>query len=709
MEFNYSEIVDPSSFDTEGLCERIDVRMSKFTNLEDRGAIRAHEDWNKHIGPCREYKGTLGPRFSFISVAIPECIPERLEVVAYANEFAFLHDDVTDNVSHETSEIENDEMMSAFLEAAHTGTIGNSKKGDARLQGKKRIQNQLFLEMLAIDPECAKTTMKSWARFVELGSSRQHEIRFVELAKYIPYRIMDVGEMFWFGLVTFALGLQIPDHELELCRELMANAWISVGLQNDLWSWPKERDAAKQHGKDHVVNAIWVLMQEHKTDVSGAMQICRSLIVEYVAKYLKVIEATKNDESISLDLRKYLDAMLYSISGNVVWSLECPRYNPKITFNETQLEWMRGGLPLLEISESFSDSPDLSPSPDELDSIRYRAGSASTEASSLATGGSCSPAHTDDNKSSEAYDANNQSLENDVLRAPYDYIASMPSKGVRDKFIDALNQWLQVPGDKVVKIEDAIRTFHNSSLLLDDFQDNSALRRGKPSAHNIFGPAQTVNSAVSSIMRGFGQVMEFSSTESAQRVLSSIMVLFQGQAMDLFWTYNGRAPSEEDYYKMIDQKTGQLFSIATSLLLDVSDTEVEIRDHFYRLTGLLGRCFQIRDDYQNLVSDDYRKQKGFCEDLDEGKWSLALIHTLHKLPNHIGLLNALSTGRKRGSMTVEQKQFVLGVIEAGGGLDYTRSVLKDIHFQLCAETRRIEALLNSQNLELRLLLELLRV
>lgn len=52
-----------------------------------------------------------------------------------------------------------------------------------------------------------------------------------------------------------------------------------------------------------------------------------------------------------------------------------------------------------------------------------------------------------------------------VLEAPYDYIASMPSKGVRDQFIDALNDWLHVPDDKVGKIKDAVRVLHNSSLL----------------------------------------------------------------------------------------------------------------------------------------------------------------------------------------------------------------------------------------------------
>lgn len=191
----------------------------------------------------------------------------------------------------------------------------------------------------------------------------------------------------------------------------MANAWIAVGLQNDIWSWPKERDAATLHGKDHVVNAIWVLMQEHQTDVDGAMQICRKLIVEYVAKYLEVIEATKNDESISLDLRKYLDAMLYSISGNVVWSLECPRYNPDVSFNKTQLEWMRQGLPSLESCPVLARSPEIdsdesavSPTADESDSTEDSLGSGSRQDSSLSTGLSLSPVHSNEGKDLQRVD-----------------------------------------------------------------------------------------------------------------------------------------------------------------------------------------------------------------------------------------------------------------------------------------------------------------
>lgn len=85
-------------------------------------------------------------------------------------------------------------MMNAFLEAAHDGGIDLAKQESSNM-GKKKMQSQLFLEMMAIDPVCAKNTLKAWARFLEVGSSRRHNTRFCKMDDYIPYRIMDVGEM----------------------------------------------------------------------------------------------------------------------------------------------------------------------------------------------------------------------------------------------------------------------------------------------------------------------------------------------------------------------------------------------------------------------------------------------------------------------------------------------------------------------------------
>ena len=92
MDYNYSSVVDPSSYDLEGLCDGIPLRIHKHADFEDIGAIRAQEDWRKHVSPVEGYRGGLGPRFSFMAVSVPECLPERLEIISYANEFAFMHD-----------------------------------------------------------------------------------------------------------------------------------------------------------------------------------------------------------------------------------------------------------------------------------------------------------------------------------------------------------------------------------------------------------------------------------------------------------------------------------------------------------------------------------------------------------------------------------------------------------------------------------------
>ena len=46
---------------------------------------------------------------------------------------------------------------------------------------------------------------------------------------------------------------------------------------------------------------------------------------------------------------------------------------------------------------------------------------------------------------------------------------------------------MKVDEEKVRRIGEIVQMLHNASLLLDDIEDNSILRRGIPVAHKIFG------------------------------------------------------------------------------------------------------------------------------------------------------------------------------------------------------------------------------
>ena len=93
MEFRYSEKIDPSTYNIEDdLCIGIDVRSNKDSMGEIRGVTRCDNDWSKLVGPLGNSKGSLADPFSFIRVTMPETLPERLEIVSYASEYAFLYD-----------------------------------------------------------------------------------------------------------------------------------------------------------------------------------------------------------------------------------------------------------------------------------------------------------------------------------------------------------------------------------------------------------------------------------------------------------------------------------------------------------------------------------------------------------------------------------------------------------------------------------------
>lgn len=76
--------------------------------------------------------------------------------------------------------------------------VGDSLDGDGNSSGSrlKSLQKQILSEMSAIDPERALTSMQSWAKFVQLSASRKRSQPFASLEEYIPYRVIDAGELY---------------------------------------------------------------------------------------------------------------------------------------------------------------------------------------------------------------------------------------------------------------------------------------------------------------------------------------------------------------------------------------------------------------------------------------------------------------------------------------------------------------------------------
>lgn len=105
----------------------------------------------------------------------------------------------------------------------------------------------------------------------------------------------------------------------------------------------------------------------------------------------------------------------------------------------------------------------------------------------------------------------------------------------------------------------------------------------------------------------------------------------------------------------------------------------------------------------------YTKQKGFCEDLDEGKFSLPLIHALQSDPHNIQLRSILLNRRTAGKLTFELKQIVLEHFHRTRSLEYTKVAIMVLQNEIEDEIERIEKELSTENFILRLMLDRLRL
>lgn len=90
------------------------------------------------------------------------------------------------------------------------------------------------------------------------------------------------------------------------------------------------------------------------------------------------------------------------------------------------------------------------------------------------------------------------------------------------------------------------------------------------------------------------------------------------------------------------------------------------------LVNLIGLTYQIRDDYMNLQSEQYLKNKGFCEDLTEGKFSFPIIHSIRSDPSNKQILNIL----KQQTKEEDVKLYAVKYMQQTGTFEYTRNVVQ---------------------------------
>ncbi|KAI1313393.1 geranylgeranyl pyrophosphate synthetase [Mortierella claussenii] len=234
-----------------------------------------------------------------------------------------------------------------------------------------------------------------------------------------------------------------------------------------------------------------------------------------------------------------------------------------------------------------------------------------------------------------------------ALLEPYNYICSNPGKEMRTELIEAFNIWIKVPPQDLAVITKVVKMLHTSSLLIDDIEDDSVLRRGEPVAHKIFGVPATINCA---------NYVYFLALKELSKIPNPKMLT-------------------------IFTETGGLLRLAVKLMQAASSCEVD----YVPMVELIGIHFQIRDDYLNLQSSQYTANKGFCEDLTEGKFSFPIIHSIRADPSSRKLLNIL----KQKPTEPELKIYAVSLMNATKTFEYCRQKMSYYEGKAREEVHRL--------------------
>ncbi|CAN3376259.1 hypothetical protein DIURU_000506 [Diutina rugosa] len=286
----------------------------------------------------------------------------------------------------------------------------------------------------------------------------------------------------------------------------------------------------------------------------------------------------------------------------------------------------------------------------------------------------------------------------DPLVAPYRHVSSSASnnQNVRTRFLQAFNVIYAIDSSQVLaEIGTIIQMFHDSSLLIDDIEDDSVYRRGKLAAHRQYGMPLTLNC---------GNLMYFVALQRAQDqllqlvkdaggagdpqalklrindiIIGEMLNLHRGQGLDIYWRDNlhqlrQQLPSIDDYLEMVKHKTGGLFRLSLQLMALVSS---QFNDDLMAIANLLGVIYQIRDDYMNVNSQQYADSKGMAgEDLLEGKLSLPILWCLQHAdasPVHDILFQYTSASDRRKHMHLVGA--ACDYLASCGAMDFTASLM----------------------------------
>lgn len=225
-------------------------------------------------------------------------------------------------------------------------------------------------------------------------------------------------------------------------------------------------------------------------------------------------------------------------------------------------------------------------------------------------------------------------------------------------------------GDHHLRLAATVEFIHTATLLHDDVVDESARRRGRPTANLLWDNKSSVLVGDYLFSRSFQLMVETGSLRVLDILSSASATIAEGEVLQMT-AATDLGTDERVYLQVVRGKTAALFSAATEVggvIAGAGAAEVAaLRDY----GDALGIAFQIADDLLDYLGDSRATGKNVGDDFRERKLTLPMIKAV-----------AQATDAERGfwSRTIERGrqeagdlEQALALMEKYGTLEATRA------------------------------------
>jgi octaprenyl-diphosphate synthase len=220
-------------------------------------------------------------------------------------------------------------------------------------------------------------------------------------------------------------------------------------------------------------------------------------------------------------------------------------------------------------------------------------------------------------------------LQSDVplIRKVGEYVLSSGGKRIRPALLLLAAKLCGYCGDRHVPLASVIEFIHTATLLHDDVVDSANLRRGIASANALWGNEASVLVGDFLFSKSFSLMVADGDLAVLKVLSAATTIIAEGEVLQLVST-SDMDLSEESYIEVVKCKTAILLSAAcqAGAILGKASPELETALSDFGLG--LGIAFQLMDDTLDYVASEEQFGKSIGHDLEEGKITLPLIHTL---------------------------------------------------------------------------------